>query len=97
MPAVVIESLVFDEDNERVLARHGISPDQLLEVLEQPPALLRSNRAGSHATHKVIGRDKAGRCLTIAVAPTYRRRIWRPLAAWTCSDQEQEELSEHVE
>lgn len=81
MPTIVVEDFLFDDENEDKLARHGVSLDDALEVLESPYRVMRNRKAG-RATHMVVGRTRSGRCLIVCVEPTHDRGVWRPVTAW---------------
>jgi hypothetical protein len=83
----LIQGFAFDEENEDEMAAHGVSPDQLLEVLDAPYRV-KKNRRGRRASHLIIGRDRQNQCIAIPIEPTYDRVIWRPVTAWFCKPHE---------
>lgn len=83
----MIAEFSFDEENEAEMAAHGISPKQLVQVLDGLYQV-RKNRRGRRAAHMVIGRDHQGQCIAIPIVPTYDRRVWRPVTAWYCKPHE---------
>jgi uncharacterized DUF497 family protein len=82
-----IEDFVFDEENEDEMAEHGISPVQVLQILDAPYHV-RKNRHKRRATHLIIGRDRQDQCIAIPIEPTHDRTIWRPVTAWFCKGHE---------
>ncbi len=82
-----IADFSFDDLNEDEIAEHGLSPQQLFEVLDAPHTLKR-NRRERRATHLVIGRDRQGQCIAIPIEPTADRTVWRPVTAWYCKPHE---------
>ena len=82
-----VETFAFDEENEDEMAEHGISPDQVLQILDAPYQI-KKNRRGRRATHLVIGRDQQDQCIAVPVEPTPHPMIWRPVTAWFCKRHE---------
>lgn len=82
-----IEGFYFDDENERKLWVHGLTPERVLEVLDAPIAI-KHNRKDRSAPYLVIGSDYQGQCLAIPVMPTHDPRIWRPVTAWFCKPSE---------
>lgn len=60
-----ISDFLFDDENESKLDRHGLIPEQIVQVIRDPDFRVVRNRKGRRATHLVIGWDPAGRCLTL--------------------------------
>lgn len=79
-----VSDFVFDEENESKLDWHGLTPEQVVEVIHGTNYIVVRNRKGRRATALVIGKDDAGRCLTIPVEPTGHPGWWRPVTAWMC-------------
>ena len=71
-----IYDLAFDDENEDKLSRRGISEEDALDLISQPYLVVRNKRRG-RGRYKVIGKDRAGRILTII----WSRRQSRLLAA----------------
>ena len=71
----------FDDHNVEELARHGIHPIQVFEVLAGQPLFVR-NKRGRAATYKVIGPDNGGTMLTIPIAATTVPGHCRPVTGW---------------
>ena len=83
----LIEDFYFDDENEDEIAAHGISPEQLYEILEAPHRI-KKNRGQRRATHLMVGRDRQGQCIASPVEPTHEPRMWRPVTAWFCKPHE---------
>jgi uncharacterized DUF497 family protein len=83
MPTPIVDAFVIDEDNEEKVQRHGLSTDQVLQVLDGPHRIKR-NRSQRRASYLVIGRDYQDQCIAIPIEPTHDPRIWRPVTAWPC-------------
>jgi uncharacterized DUF497 family protein len=82
-----VEDFAFDEENEEEMAAHGVSPEQLLQVLDRPYRV-RKNRRQRRASHLIIGRDRQHQCIAIPIEPTHVRGLWRPVTAWYCKHHE---------
>lgn len=76
-----IESFDWDEENEGHVARHGLRAFDLNDVLESRFGVLR-NKDDAAGQYRIVGRDFTGRLVTIVVAPTAERGVWRPVTAW---------------
>lgn len=93
MSSLAILDFLFDDDNEDEMARHGITPEMALQVLENPMVVL-PNRKGRRASYLIIGRDRGGACLAVPVEPTHEPNLWRPVTAWRCKERERARLDE---
>jgi hypothetical protein len=85
MPQAV--DFIFTERTIEKLQAHGVTVQQLREVLANRNVLKR-NRKQRAASHMLIGFDDHDRCLAIPVAPTDDPLIWRPITAWYCKPSE---------
>ena len=74
----------FDDGNEGEMARHGVHPDEVWQVLDFRPAFFR-NKKEHAATLLMIGPTDSGRFLTVPPAATPVRGRWRPVTAWESS------------
>ena len=81
----------FDEVNRDEIARHGLTDDQLLQVLDGKVAWTRNKRSG-RGDYRVIGRDHGGLAITIIVERTPDPMIWRPVTAWSAEPHEEARL-----
>jgi len=78
---VYVADLEFDEYNEAEMARHGVTPTDVWQVLDDAPRYFR-NPAGRGATHKMIGFTDGGLLLTVPISQTAIEDRWRPATAW---------------
>ena len=88
MSSPQIHDLAFDDENEEKLSQRGISPEDAVDLLEQPHVLIRNKRQ-HRGLYKLIGRDRGGRILTIILEPTTIKSTWRPVTGWLSSRAEQ--------
>ena len=93
MSSLAILDFLFDDDNEEEMARHGITPEMALQILENPMVVL-PNRKDRRAKYLIIGRDRGGACLAVPVEPTHEPSLWRPVTAWRCKEREHARLGE---
>lgn len=84
---MLVADFAFDDDNIDKLWAHGVRPSDVLDVLESEYVIV-PNRRNRQASHLLIGRDRAGRCLAIPIEPTYDDVVWRPVTAWLCKPRE---------
>jgi uncharacterized DUF497 family protein len=91
MPQVTVAEFQFSERAATKKREHGISFDQLTEVLNHPRVAVR-NRKHRAADYLLIGRDNSGRCITIPMVPTDDPNLWRPITAWYCKPSEAAKL-----
>jgi hypothetical protein len=89
--AITIFDFAISEDAADHIWRHRITRDQLYEMLEHRWVSI-ANRKGRAARWVVIGRDSAGRCIAVPVAPTDDPTVWRPITAWYCKPSEAAKL-----
>ena len=75
----VLEFAIGDRAETKIWA-HGISRDQVYEMLENRLIVV-VNRRKRAAKHVVIGRDNNGRCIAVPVLPTDDPIRWRPITA----------------
>jgi len=79
---VRIDDFEFDDANEAHMARHGVTPEECRQVLEDEETIVtRNKRTHPDQTHVVVGRTHGGRWLAIPIKPTGRSGIWRPATA----------------
>lgn len=81
------ELLEFDGANEAHLARHRVSPTEVLQVFNADP-LWAPNVKGRTADWLMIGRTRGGRALVVAVLYDEMRAVLRPITARTCDEDE---------
>lgn len=87
-PLPRILDFAFDDENEDKVAAHGLTIDQVAEVLDNRN-VVKPNRRRRRAAWLVIGRDAAGQCIAVPVEPTHDSNIWRPVTAWRCKSHEE--------
>jgi hypothetical protein len=78
---VYVDELEIDEYNTVEMARHGVTPREVRQVLNNAPRFFR-NKRGHRATHIMIGPTDGGRMLTVPLTPTSIRGEWRPATAF---------------
>ena len=76
----VVELEITDE-NAGHLARHGVTRENVLDVLRQAPRFFH-NLADRGGSHVMIGPDSTGRFFYIAIRPTITQGRWRPVTGW---------------
>ena len=81
VPRRAVDSLEFDDYNEREFAKHGVLVREVEQVHKRGFRLLRNAKAHA-ATHLMVGRTNGGRWLTTPIAPTARPGVWRPATAF---------------
>jgi hypothetical protein len=78
---VLIEEFAWDDLNEAKVSAHGLTPEEVDEVLESRMAV-RRNKGQRRGTHKIHGRTLGGREVTIIIEPTAEATVWRPVTGW---------------
>lgn len=83
----------WDEDNIEHIARYGVSPEEVEEVVYEdcsPSWVVRGRRRGIKETRwTVFGQTCAGRYLIAVIAPYPRRGVWRAVTALDMEPQTQ--------
>ncbi len=92
MSIPAIHDFLFDDDNEREVAAHGVTPIEILQVLEHE-YVIQPNRRARRGTFLLIGITNGGACLAIPIEPTHEPGLWRPITAWPCKRSESAKLS----
>ena len=77
-----INELELDSWNLEEMARHGVTGDEVQQVVDGETVFLRNRRRRS-TTLLMIGPTLGGRFLTVPLAPAGRFGVWRPATAWT--------------
>lgn len=80
----VVAELIFDEHNEREMARHGVVRYEV-EQLKWNRKVFSDNPRGEPGSVLLIGATNGGRLLTVALAPTDDPTTWRPATAFDAS------------
>jgi uncharacterized DUF497 family protein len=81
MSSILIDAFLFDEENEEEFAVHGISVNQVAQMLDNVYVILR-NRKNRRGIYLLIGRDKNGICISVPIERTHQIHVWRPITAW---------------
>ncbi len=76
-----VEDFLFDHENEAEMARHGLTPDRVDQVLDNEYAIVK-NRRRRRAPLLLIGHDNGGMFISVPVEPTREQGMWRPVTAW---------------
>ncbi len=84
---VRILQLAFDDENIEEMAAPGVTPRQVMQVLNNRPRVAR-NRKGRRAMYLLVGVDDGGACIAIPMEPTRDATTWRPVTAWYCKPHE---------
>jgi hypothetical protein len=81
---LVVAELIFDDHNEREMARHGVVRWDV-EQLTWNRCVFHSNWRGEPGSVLMIGETNGGRLLTVPLAPTDDPTTWRPATAFDAS------------
>jgi hypothetical protein len=78
----VIESWQWDDGNRAELARHGLSPRIVRQVVGEQPKF-RRNKRGRAASHQIIGPDSGGMMWTVCILEVVGEPgLWRAVTGW---------------
>lgn len=77
----VVSDLIFDEHNEREMARHGVVRREVEQLKGNRNVVLRNPR-GEGGNVLLVGETDGGRLLTVPLAPTDDPTLWRPATAF---------------
>lgn len=80
----LIADLVFDDHNEREMARHGIVRYDIDEIVRNRHVIA-ANPRGEAGGMLLIGETNGGRLLAVPLAPTDDPTTWRPATAFDAS------------
>lgn len=83
-----VAELIYSERAEDKMWDHGVTPEQLDEVIDRQAYVVTSNRANRSASHILYGWDAHGRCIAAPIVATDDRSIWRVVTAWHCKPSE---------
>lgn len=89
--ATIVTSLLFDDENEAKIADHGLTIEQVDQILDNEHVIV-PNRRRRRAPILLIGRDLSGSCIAAPLMPTYDEGCWRPVTAWPCKASEAQRL-----
>lgn len=79
-----VAGLYFDDENEAKFMSHGVSVDEVQQVLDKWPRFY-INRLERRATHVMIGPTRAGRMLVVPIERWDHAGLWRPVTAFEAS------------
>lgn len=75
----------WDDDNVEHIARHGVEPEEVEEIVYEdchPSWIVRARRRGMRETRwTVFGQTCAGHYLVAVIAPYRGRGVWRVVTA----------------
>ena len=80
----LVAELIFDDHNEREMARHGIVRYDVDEIVWNRH-VVSANPRGEAGGLLLIGEMNGGRLLTVPLAPTDDPTTWRPATAFDAS------------
>lgn len=75
------EYIEWDDANREHATRHGITEEEINQVLRGSP-VIRRNRKGRSGDYYAFGSTHGGREVVVVVAWDSARRIIRPITAW---------------
>lgn len=75
------EDIEWNEANREHATRHGISVDEITQMLQNGPTV-RRNRKGRSGDYYVLGDTDGGRHIVAVVAWDTNRQVVRPITAW---------------
>lgn len=76
-----VAALVFDDENEPKFTSHQVTVAEVQQVFTKWPKYY-VNRAGTRASHVMIGPTRSGRTLVVPIEPTGIDDLWRPVTAF---------------
>jgi hypothetical protein len=82
-----VRELLFGPGSGTHLARHGISIWEALELIQLNEWVPYEHPAYSGQA-RLVGRTRAGRIITLVVAPTDDPTLWRAVTGWDASPTE---------
>jgi uncharacterized DUF497 family protein len=83
--------LEFDDYNEEELARHAISPREVVQILDNRYTV-RRNKKDATGSKQLIGETDGGRVLTLILVETAVEGRWRPITGWDSTEPERRAL-----
>jgi uncharacterized DUF497 family protein len=81
MPDISPEQIDWDDANLGHATRHGVSFDEINQVLMSDPEY-RTNAQGRSGDYVATGKTAGGRTVSVVVAWAPRTRTVRPITAW---------------
>lgn len=80
-PALWPEGIEWDDGNLEHATAHGVSADEIDQVLANDP-VYRRNKRGRSADFLAYGATDGGRRVVVAVEWRRANRVMRPITAW---------------
>ncbi|HEV8683313.1 MAG TPA: BrnT family toxin [Actinomycetota bacterium] len=71
-----LDELLWDEDNEEHIARHGVRPEEVEEVVFDRASLFLRTRREEVQRYLVLGLTEAGRALFVVLEPLGQTRAY---------------------
>lgn len=91
-----IKALEWREANVTKRRAHCIEPDEVQEIVDLD-AWVSTTHDDYPAQARLVGPTNGGRLLTIALAPTTRPGVWRPVTGWRSTDDEMAHYFEEMQ
>jgi len=82
--------VAIDVHVEEKLARHGVAPFEVRQLLQNDYRLWPNRRQRRRI--EMIGRTDAGRVLLVAFDPTDEPGVWRPVTAFDAPEKDRRQL-----
>ena len=86
--------LEWDDENEEHLARHGLTPGLVRQVLANRHITVENPKQEERVL--LIGETHGGTLVTISLAPTRDPGTWRPVTGWSATEAERKLFRRHV-
>lgn len=80
MPALDVDDLLYDDENEAKFAAHGVKLEEVQQVLDGRPRFYR-NRLRRRASHVMMGPTFEKRLLVVPIERV-EPGLWRPVTAF---------------
>ncbi len=81
MPELLPEAIEWDDGNLAHATGHGVSAEEIDQVIAKGP-VYRRNRRGRSTDYLAFGETDGGRRIVVAVEWRPRTRTMRPISAW---------------
>ncbi len=77
----IIEGFIYDEINEGKLAEHGLTAQQVDQILDNVWALFPNRKSGT-GEYLIVGVDNGGTIISTPIQRYLNTNLWRPVTAW---------------
>ena len=84
-----VRRLLWWQENVEKLAVHGITQDEVLEVIELDWWVVYVHPDYPEQV-RIVGPTRGGRLITVALDPTDQPELWRPITGWEATRGETE-------